>query len=41
MTETPKEEKPPCDRCGQPAAAIVGDEMLCESCYHAAASCSG
>jgi hypothetical protein len=35
------EDEKPCDRCGQPASAVVGDETLCDSCYHTAGSCCG
>jgi hypothetical protein len=31
----------PCDRCGREAAGILGDEALCESCYHAESACCG
>jgi NMD protein affecting ribosome stability and mRNA decay len=30
-----------CDRCGREAAGHLGDEALCESCYHEASSCCG
>lgn len=30
-----------CDRCGRKADGVLGDEALCEDCYHAASSCCG
>jgi|GEM_PF-2940901 len=30
-----------CDRCGREALGVVGDETLCESCYHEAGACCG
>ncbi len=30
-----------CGRCGQEAAGHLGDEALCETCYHEASSCCG
>ncbi|MFT3990544.1 MAG: hypothetical protein QM680_03955 [Luteolibacter sp.] len=30
-----------CDRCGREALGIVGDEALCEDCYHEAGACCG
>ncbi len=30
-----------CDRCGHPAIGEVGDEALCETCYHEAGACCG
>lgn len=29
----------PCDRCGLPADAFVGNEALCQTCYQVAGSC--
>lgn len=30
-----------CDRCGRESLGILGDEALCESCYHSATACCG
>jgi len=30
-----------CDRCGKEAAGHLGEEALCETCYHAETSCCG
>jgi hypothetical protein len=30
-----------CDRCGKEALGELGEETLCESCYHAETSCCG
>jgi hypothetical protein len=39
--QTSQDTAETCDRCGKEAAGIVGDERLCESCYHAETSCCG
>ncbi len=30
-----------CDRCGQDALGVLGDEHLCETCVHEASGCCG
>jgi hypothetical protein len=30
-----------CSRCGMEALGAIGDEILCESCYHVSGSCCG
>ena len=39
-TEHPQ-SRDTCDRCGREALGVVGDETLCESCYHEAGACCG
>lgn len=30
-----------CTRCGREALGVLGEEALCESCYHSASACCG
>lgn len=39
--EDVSEKEDACTRCGMEALGAFGDEMLCEACYHASASCCG
>ena len=41
MNDPEPPEETTCDRCGKEAAGVLGDETLCESCYHGEASCCG
>jgi hypothetical protein len=34
-------QQPGCDRCGEDALGVLGDEHLCETCVHEASACCG
>jgi hypothetical protein len=38
---TPEVTPEPCDRCWCESIGEVGEERLCESCYHAESACCG
>lgn len=39
--EEPSSESAVCDRCGQDALGVLGDENLCETCVHEVSACCG
>lgn len=39
--EEVSEKEEACSRCGSEALGDFGEEILCEACYHASASCCG